>query len=115
MAAVSQMTWRIVVAGPGNVFLTSDNPAFFFDSLGLASDNSELTFPLTSEIALAASWRGPARKTLYGTVRPAITKEINRRAATSATRFVFCSSPLTWVGQVACKPKPYLSRIDWDR
>ena len=42
-----------------------------------------------------------------------MVKEINRRVATGAERFVFSADPVPWLRSVCDKPEPYLSRIQW--
>lgn len=83
------MTWRIIVADARNRFLTSDNPAFFFEAYGLRSAEAEVTFPLASDIALLTSWQGQRGSLSVVQARPALTKEINRRVISGAERFLF--------------------------
>lgn len=112
-AAVHDMAWRIVIAPDANHFLTSDNPACFFESEGLAGPETELTFPIASDLALAATWRGPQASlaTLHG--RPNVVKEFNRRVAAGAERFVFYDERTEWVATLADKQRPRLNRIRW--
>lgn len=41
------MAWRLVSIPKGHHLITSDNPAYFFESLGLGQGESELTFPVS--------------------------------------------------------------------
>jgi len=52
------MAWRVVETSGPSLFLTSDNPAFFFGAYGLGSEESEITFPLSTQRALHGCWRG---------------------------------------------------------
>lgn len=113
LEAVYSMTWRVVVAPKDNPFLTSDNPAFFFESLGLGRPESELTFPLAPDLALLGSWQGQREALLLVQPRPRVAKEINRRVASGAERFVFCDERRDWVAALADKRHPFLSRIQW--
>jgi hypothetical protein len=113
LALVSAMTWRIVSTGGVAFFITSDNPAYFFEAYGLGNPESELTFPLASDMALLASWQGAPRETIFLNAKPALVKEVNRRVASGAERFVFYHAREEWVAKIADKQRPYLSRIQW--
>lgn len=113
LALVSAMTWRIVSTGGVAFFLTSDNPAYFFEAYGLGNPESELTFPLSSDMALLASWQGMPLEIIFLNAKPALVKEVNRRVASGAERFVFYHAREEWVAKIADKQRPYLSRIKW--
>ena len=113
LALVSAMNWRIVSSGESLFFLTSDNPVYFFEAYGLGSAESELTFPLASELALLASWQGIPHATIFMKAKPALVKEVNRRVASGAERFLFCRAQKGWVDEIADKQNPYLNRIQW--
>jgi hypothetical protein len=114
---VRDMAWRFVATAGPSYFLTSDNPAYFFEGLGIGTPDAELTFPLSSDLALIGSWQGPKRSlaSVIGK-KPAIhglVKEVNRRVATGAERFIFYRNPAAWVETLAQRPDPFLSRIIW--
>lgn len=115
LALVSAMTWRIVPADGVGFFVTSDNPAYFFEAeaYGLGNPQSELTFALASDLMLFASWQGAHHETIFTKTTSAIKREANRRIASGAERFVFCRAQEDWVAEIANKQKPYLSRIQW--
>lgn len=113
LACVIGMTWRIASAGDAGFFLTSDNPAFFFEDYGLGRPESELIFPLASELALLGSWQGAPNETIFVKAKPSLMKEVNRRIASGAERFVFYHACEDWVARVAEKRDPHLSRIKW--
>ena len=94
-------------------FVTSDNPAFFFEGLGLGSPDSELTFPLSPELALLADWQGTPFSTSVFGAKPGLVREVNRRVVSGAERFIFSHAPQPWLPKVAGKGNPYLSRIQW--
>ena len=106
------MNWRYVKATKDQYFLTTDNPAFFFEYYGLGTDNSELTFPVSSELAIYGI-RAPNSTTQIIKNRTQFVKEANRRLISEATRFVYYRSRAEWIASVAGKDKPYLSRIMW--
>lgn len=51
------MHWRFVFATSSQGFVTTDNPAFFFACWGLGTEDSELTFPVSSKHPLVESKR----------------------------------------------------------
>ena len=113
VTVIALMAWRVVAAPDSDSFVTSDNPSSFFSAFGLAKPESELVFPMSSGVALHGSWQGQLRSTYFCSVRGALIREFNKRVATGAERFVFSGSQLDWIDTVCCKPKPYLSRINW--
>lgn len=107
------MAWRVIIADVPERFLTSDNPAFFFEGYGLGRPEAEISFPLASDAALHGSWQGSREGLSFVQARPALVNEINRRVASGAERFVFFHKRANWVVGVTKKAKPYLSRIQW--
>jgi hypothetical protein len=55
LAALGNMTWRFLTFDEYPAFLTSDNPVFFFTAMGIGKPASEVTFPISSHIALWAT------------------------------------------------------------
>ena len=106
------MTWRIISCN-SKKFITSDNPAYFFDAYGIGNPESEVCCPLAPDVGLHMSRQGEPCGLLFVQARRAVVKEINRRVATGAERFVFSADPAPWLRSVCDKPKPYLSRIQW--
>jgi hypothetical protein len=111
--AVSGMTWRIISVKGENGILTSDNPAHFFENEGFGRPESELTFPLASDLVLLGSWQGRPGQTLFLQGRPRLVKEVNRRIASGADRFVFYHAEAEWVARLADKPRHLFQRIEW--
>ena len=107
------MTWRVIKADDAHRFLTSDNPVFFDEGAGLKSSLGELSFPLSSDAALHGSWQGPREGLFFVQARPAQVKEIDRRVAFMAKRFVFYHRNASWVPKVADKLSPRLTPIEW--
>lgn len=114
LSAVARMTWRIFRAPDHEAFVTSDNPAYFFESYGIGTENSEIVFPVSSQCALHGSFQGSEGESLY-MAKPwtEFAREVNRRMVAGAERFVFSESKKTWLPAVAKKPRPYLSHIRW--
>ena len=110
---IFSMTWRVIKADDAHRFLTSDNPVFFDEGAGLKSSLGELSFPLSSDAALHGSWQGPREGLFFVQARPAQVKEIDRRVAFIAERFVFYHRNASWVPKVADKLSPRLTPIEW--
>jgi hypothetical protein len=55
--AMAGMTWCFFTRDQDPLFLSSDNPVFFFPSMGLGNTDSELSFPVSSTVVLWGSWR----------------------------------------------------------
>ena len=109
---VYNMHWRFVCADGSDYFLTTDNPAFFFECYGLGTENSELTFPVSCRLAMFGSWTPVADGNRISR-RSQFVKEANRRLISAASRFIYSRGKLAWIRKVAAKKQPYLSRIRW--
>lgn len=113
ISVICTMTWRIARSPASDFFITSDNPAYFFKAYGIATSKSELTFPISTDLALFASWHGEQNATIYIQARPALVREANKRLMSGAERFVFSHQKEDWIAKISDKPNPYLSRIQW--
>jgi len=109
---ICRMSWYIV-SSKEDYFITSDNPAYFFEAYGIGTPKSELTFPVSRDLALFASWQGAQNSMNYLEARPKLVKEANKRLASGAERFVFSHRQEDWIAKISNNPKPYLSRIQW--
>lgn len=106
------MTWRILISSGDQQFATSDNPAFHFSSYGLASQESELTFPLATTHALHGSWQLAESLLVFVRASEGVVREVNRRLASTADR-AFYHERAPWLLRILPKSKPYLSRLRW--
>jgi hypothetical protein len=104
------MTWTFLTSDKRQPFLTNDNPVFFFESLGIGRPESEITFPISSTIALWATWRTNLVEG-YSTAKDVIIRETNRRIASGATRYVYYSIKAPWVVSLINKRNPRLHRM----
>jgi hypothetical protein len=110
LALLPAMTWIFLTSEKRQPFLANDNPVFFFESLGIGKPESEITFPISSTIALWAIWR----KNLvegYTTAKDAVIREINRRTASAATKYVYYSIEAPWVVSLINKKNLKLHRL----
>ncbi len=114
--AIRNMSWRLLITEPPEMFLTSDNPLFYFEGLGFGKDTSEFAFPLSPTRCLHGC-RQPLR--LGGTLETrnaerALVHEINRRMANNATKLLFANAKVKFPITLLRKGRGhYLSRINW--
>lgn len=113
LAALHNMCWRIVPAPALSLFITTDNPAFYFDAYGVGTRYSEVTFPVSSDLALLGSHQGPPGTLIVVQPKSTLIKEINRRLASGAERFVFSKHRAQWIETISNRRNPYLRRIVW--
>lgn len=106
------MAWRIIRTDGPNAFFTGDNPVSFTHETGLLHPDGELTFPISSHMALHASWHGEADLMFAAGSHYAVA-EINRRTACGAERFLFAAEPDVDVHLLATKPQPALYPFPW--
>ena len=103
------MNWLYLTSGR-NQFLTSDNPVFFFEHEGVARLQSEISFPISHDIALFAT-RQKCQSGSFLEASKACRMEINRRTAHNSVRFVYSMRDEPWVLPFAIKSARQLSRI----
>lgn len=110
LAALRSMTWRFLTFDVYPAFLSSDNPFFFFTSMGIGKPESEVTFPISSNITLWATWRRDLKEGYFPT-NAQVVKELNRRTCSVATRYVFHSQREEWVVTLLAKGRWQLNMI----
>lgn len=110
--AIFDMTWRVLVT-KSEAFITTDNPVFFFRSLGLATPESELVFPLSSHYALHGSWQGLPRTITFLEAQTPLVREINRRMFQSADSLCFSSKPQHWLRLSNPRRVDFVKRLRW--
>lgn len=111
--SVFSMTWRLAFTPGPQLFITSDNPAFFFEAYGTGTEDSEIAFPLSPQVALMCDRKGESAATFPIEVRQKIVREVNRRMVAGAERLIFSHEPQPWIEEAIKKSRPYLSRIGW--
>jgi Protein of unknown function (DUF4238) len=111
--AILEMTWRFISTSGPSYFLTSDNPAYFFSSFGLGQEQAELVMPIASDLALHACWTTTRHEGVVP-VRQPLVKEINKRVASGATRFIFYRQQADWIRSIAHLRQQDLNRLRWD-
>ncbi len=113
ISAIYTMNWRIAYSPASDFYITTDNPAYFFKAYGIATPKSEQTFPISTDLALFASWQGEQNTVIYAQAKPKLVREANKRLMSGAERFVFSHRQEDWIAKISDKPNPYLSRIQW--
>jgi len=107
------MPWCFACTTGANYYVSTDNPVFLFESYGLGSPKSEISFPISKSVALMGSKRLRAVDCSYVDVPDSIVREVNARLVSTATRFVFYYRSVSWISKIAAKPDRGLSHIDW--
>lgn len=91
-------------------FLTSDNPVFIFDSIGIGQPLSETSIPISNSIALWAT-RTPIKNGSFLRASTHAVREINRRTAYNASRYVFAQRDESWILPFVIKKNGRLTRL----
>lgn len=108
--ALNAMTWTFWEFNQSPVFLTCDNPLFYFTSMGVGRPDSELSFPISSHIILWATWRTDLPRNFIK-ASSQIVKEFNRRTVDNAGRYIFHAREESWVESFIKKGNWKLNRI----
>lgn len=96
-----KMTWIFYTVSEGSKLITSDNPVFFHEGIGLGNTESEISFPLSSNIVLWGSYKPYVEE--YYPVKESLIKEFNRRTVKLATRYIFYHKDREWLYKLANK------------
>ncbi len=110
LSLLPTMTWVFLTSDKKHPFLTNDNPVFFFEGLGMGKPDSEITFPVSSTITL---WAIGNKNIVEGYLpaKESIIREINRRTASAATKYIYYSTKAPWVVSLGNRRAPKLHRI----
>src|SRR6266566_4273701 len=107
---IRSMRWRVVPAEPPEMFITSDNPAFFFEAFGLATERAELCLPLSPTRCLhCCHQRIAGGDQAFMSFDRETVREMNRRIASAATSIVMAKEKQPWPTKLLLKQNPYLS------
>jgi hypothetical protein len=93
--ALQKMIWTFYTAPNSRAFFTGDNPVFIPKNNGLGKSNSELSFPISTDVALIASW-DRSRKEGFEEAKSQVVKEINHRTISQASKIYF-SQDCDWI------------------
>ena len=107
---VTRMKWRFFIAPAGQGFLAGDNPVFYPKRLGIRNPTAQVSFPISTEIALVASWTENHKEGFFPAPSQ-VVKEINRRTASFATKALFFCRSEDWVQRLLDKTEHRLNSI----
>ena len=110
LATLFSMTWCFYTSDKDSAFLTSDNPVYYHQGLGIGQPQSEVGFPISRDIVMWATWKKDVREG-FVQAREAIVRELNRRTVSIATRYVFYGREEEWVANLVNKRRIRLNRI----
>lgn len=110
VATIRAMTWTFLTFDEKPAFLTCDNPVFYFPDIGIGNTYSEITFPISSNITLWATWRSDLKQDYIQTTTQAV-QEINRRTASNASKYVFHCRKEHWIEPFIKKGRWQLNRL----
>jgi hypothetical protein len=109
-AQLLKMHWYFLVAAGSSRYVTCDNPVFVFEGLGLNKSESELSCPVSRELALLVT--GSARHwPPYVEARERAVQEINRRSVQNATSRVYYAEKTEWLDRMVQKRRLKLNKI----
>lgn len=90
------MCWRVVHTGTAP-FVTSDNPVFLFESLGLGRAESEFSFPISTNFLLHGNHLGDRKVVPSVEATGALVRELNNRTFMGSERLCFSSRQDLWL------------------
>lgn len=99
---LNRMTWTFLTCEEPDIFLTNDNPVFMHEHLGINKSVSELTFPVSSNVTLFATW-WRIKDLSYVEANSQLVREMNRRIAKRADRYIYSNSKKEWIMTLANK------------
>ena len=111
--ALYRMTWLVLISSGPQYFITTDNPAFFFEAYGLATPKAEFSFPLSSTHVLHGCWQPAKADLIFLKAQQHLVREMNRRLSSGVERLAFYYQSAPWLQTILAKKNPYLSAIQW--
>lgn len=109
-ARLLKMNWYFLIAAGSSHYVTCDNPFFIFTGLGLNRPESELSCPISRDLAILAT--GSARNwPTYVMASERLVQEINRRSVQNATSRVYYAEKTEWLDRMVQKRRLKLNKI----
>jgi hypothetical protein len=109
LGVFAKMSWRFFTAPSKHAFLTGDDPVFFTKRIGLNKVDSEVSFPISSEVCLVATNRVYRESFIEASTQ--IVKELNRRTACNASHYLYSSQCEQWIVSLFNKNEHILHKI----
>lgn len=107
---LANMEWRYLAYDSEQFFLTSDNPLYYPESIGIGNEKSEVTFPLSKNLVLWAKWHMNIPPGFHK-ARTQFVKEVNRRTVSNALNYVFSSNAADCIPILLNKKNIRLNRV----
>ena len=107
---LAEMEWRFLYFEGDQFFITSDNPLFFFEAIGIGNEKSEVTFPLAKNLVLWTKWRMDIPPGFHR-ARTQFVKEVNRRTISNASKYIFSPYVADWIPTLLAKDNIRLNRV----
>lgn len=115
---IYNMKWDFLLGTNDHDFLTSDNPLVIHNPadhtgkpVGFLMKDIELSFPITSNIALLAYWSDD-NFIRYRHPKNQLIKDINRRTVINSRRFIFASRKSEVIKNLVIKYSDYFPKIE---
>jgi len=100
---LASMHWTFAVAEGSSMFLTSDNPVFYTEEIGMGKPESELMFPISTRVALWVKHLPISEDCAFHHARQFMVREANKRTVRNATRFIMYHEDAEWVRRLTKK------------
>jgi hypothetical protein len=107
---LANMKWRYLYYKGDQFFVSSDNPLFIFESIGIGNEISEVTFPLAKNLVLWAKWKMKIPPGFHR-ARTQFVKEVNRRTISNASKYIFSPYDADWIPTLLAKDNIRLNRV----
>lgn len=105
---IRKMSWAFLNYGEHPAFFTCDNPVFFLNAL--LHKDSEVSFPISSHFLLFATWEpGLSNKIIDVPIQ--IVKEMNRRTARNAQKYIYHCRKEHWIPAFIKKGKWKINKL----
>jgi hypothetical protein len=101
--ALFKMTWVFLVALGDRGFITSDDPVSFDEGIGVRHMQAEVTLPISTRLALWATWNSEYRDCRRIHTTNQMVDNINERTVLTAAKHIFYCAKEQWATDLAQK------------
>ncbi len=95
--AIYTMNWRFLTFKGERDFITSDNPFTFDEWQGLSNPQAQITFPISSNIIILATWLNNNSDLEYFKTDQSTVDLVNWRTYKVSTKYVYYRADEEWV------------------
>lgn len=103
------MNWKFLTFKCERDFITCDNPFAFDENQGLANPQAEITFPISSNTVIWATWSNDNPDLQYFKTDQPTVDIINWRTYKVSTKYIFYHAKKEWVTKRVNSDDPILS------